>query len=120
MEGMTPFDLLRSFRDTKNDIHKRLFAEYSQTFKGKRQLVWSAGLRGLLLLAPELTDEEIVEQHDEIDELFVMIETAKLWPTIRKLKMRGQLLEAANLGEEKFESFLGYLQTLGGYVELPF
>jgi hypothetical protein len=120
MEGMTPFDLLRSYRDTKNDTHKRLFAEYSQTFKGKRQLVWSKGLRGLLLLAPEITDEEIVEQHDELDELFVMIETKKLWPLIRKLKMRGQLLEAANLGEKKFESFLGYLQTLGGYVELPF
>jgi hypothetical protein len=120
LEGMTPFDLLRSFRDTKNDTHKRLFAEYSQTFKGKRQLVWSKGLRGLLLLAPEITDEEIVEQHDELDELFVMIETAKLWPLIRKLKMRGQLLEAANLGEEKFTAFLRYLQTLGGYVELPF
>lgn len=120
MEGLTPFDLLRSYRDTKNDTHKRLFAEYSQTFKGKRQLVWSKGLRSLLLLAPEITDEEIVEQHDEMDELFVMIETAKLWPTIRKLKMRGQLLEAANLGEEKFTTFLRYLQTLGGYVELPF
>jgi hypothetical protein len=120
LEGMTPFDLLRSYRDTKNDTHKRLFAEYSQTFKGKRQLVWSRGLRDLLHLSSEKTDEEILEQQDELDELFVMIETQKLWPLIRKLKMRGQLLEAANLGEEKFTGFLRYLQTLGGYVELPF
>lgn len=120
MEGMTPFDLLRSVRDTGNEDHKRLFVEYSQTFKGKRQLYWSKGLRDLLQLEPEISDEEAAESQDELDEIFLMIETAKLWPLIRKLKMRGQLLEAANLGEDKFLSFLRFIQTLGGYVELPF
>lgn len=119
-EGMTPFDLLRSYRDTANDKHKAAFVEYSQAFKGKRQLYWSKGLRDLLQLEPEITDEEAAESTDELDLLFSMIETDKLWPLIRKLKMRGQLLEAANLGEEKFNTFLRYLQTLGGYTELPF
>lgn len=119
MEGMTPFDLLRAFRDTKQDTFKRLFVEYSQTFKGTRQLVWSDGLRKLLDLAPEITDEEAATAQDELDTLLAMIEP-KLWKFIREKNYRGQLLEAANLGPEMFAQALDVLQTSAGFVDNPF
>jgi hypothetical protein len=119
MEGMTPFDLLRAYRDTKEERFADLFREYSQAFRGKRQLVWSRGLRDLLALAPELTDEEAATSTDELDELLQMI-PAKLWDYIRTHNFRGKLLEAANLGKDIFRQALDVLQTCAGYAETPF
>lgn len=119
IEGMTPFDLLRAYRDTKEDKFKRLFVEYSQTFKGTRQLVWSRGLRDRLHLAPEITDEEAATDHDELDTLMAMIEP-KLWQFIRMKDYRGKVLEAANLGPDIFSQCLDVLKASAGYVELPF
>lgn len=119
MEGLTPFDLLRAYRDTKQDNFKRLFVEYSQTFKGTRQLVWSRGLRDRLLLAAEITDEEAATAHDEMDTLMSMIDP-KLWKYIREKNYRGKLLEAANLGPEMLAQCLDVLQRSAGFVELPF
>jgi len=119
MEGLTPFDLLRAYRDTKQDNFKRLFVEYSQTFKGTRQLVWSRGLRDRLLLEPEITDEEAAADHDEIDTLMSMIDP-KLWKYIREKNYRGKLLEAANLGSKMLAQCLDVLQRSAGFVEIPF
>jgi hypothetical protein len=128
-DSMTPFDLLRAHRDTtdekERDKYRGLFVQYSKAFKGTRQLVWSDGLRDLLGLGKEKTEEEIVNNVDEHDILYAMIDTAKLWPVIRKLNkqgkdLRGLLIEAANQGEDKFESVLSHIQTLAGFTELPF
>lgn len=118
-EGMTPFDLLRAYRDTKEEKYKRLFVEYSQTFRGTRQLVWSRGLRDRLDLAPEITDEEAANTQYEMDILMAMIDP-KLWKFIREKNYRGKLLEAANLGPEIFVQALDVLKTSAGYVDLPF
>lgn len=119
MEGMTPFDLLRAYRDTKEERYADLFREYSKAFRGKRQLVWSRGLRDLLALAPELTDEEAATSQDELDQLLHMI-PLKVWEYVRKFNLRGQLLELANKGPDKFMEGLHYFQCLAGYVETPF
>jgi hypothetical protein len=118
-EGMTPFDLLRAYRDTKQGRFAELFREYSSAFRGKRQLVWSRGLRDLLAIAPELTDEEAATSQDELDQLLSII-PAKLWAYIRKHNFRGKLLEAANLGKDIFRQALTVLETSAGYVEAPF
>jgi hypothetical protein len=116
---MTPFDLLRAFRDTGEQVYADLFKEYSKAFRGKKQLVWSRGLRDLLALAPEMTDEEAATSTDELDTLLSMIEQ-KLWEFIRKNNYRGKLLEAANLGPDIFKQALEVLQLSCGYVEVPF
>lgn len=118
-EGMTPFDLLRAYRDTKEERYAELFREYSKAFRGKRQLVWSRGLRDLLALAPEISDEEAATSTDELDELLSMI-PLKVWNYIRKCNLRGQVLELANQGKEKFTAGLDYFQTLAGYTDSPF
>lgn len=122
-EGLTPFDLLRAYRDTNEQHYADMFHEYSKTFKGTRQLVWSPGLRKRLGLKKELTDQEAAENVDQLDKLFSMI-PSKLWEFIRKSdqrkNFRGKLLEALNQSEGKFIEALQVLQTCAGYTELPF
>jgi hypothetical protein len=56
----TPFGLLSSHNKLQNKRALMLFVEYSEAIKGKRKLLWSAGLRKLLKIDDEKTDEEIV------------------------------------------------------------
>lgn len=117
-EGLTPFDLLRAYRDTKQERFADLFREYSTTFKGTRQLVWSRGLKSRFLI-DDITDEEAAENHDEMDEILALI-PPKLWAFIREKNYRGKLLEAANISPEVFAQALDVLKTSAGYVDYPF
>lgn len=62
--GFTPFDLLQ-LSTTDKEINGRsaasLFQEYAISLKGARQLVWSRGLKALLLIE-EKTDEELAQE----------------------------------------------------------
>ena len=62
--GFTPFDLLQLSTIDK-EINGRsaasLFQEYAISLKGARQLVWSRGLKALLLIE-EKTDEELAQE----------------------------------------------------------
>jgi hypothetical protein len=118
-EGLTPYDLVRAFRDTNDDRYKHLFVEYSDTFKGIRQLVWSRGLRDLLNIGADISDQEASESYDEMDLLMGTI-PLKLWAYIREHNFRGKLLEAANLGPDIFSQALDVLQLSAGYVNFPF
>lgn len=57
-DGLTPFQLLEAV--SGGDARARvLFQEYAHVMSGKRQLVWSAGLRALLEMPDELPDEQL-------------------------------------------------------------
>lgn len=61
------------------------FKEYAEAFKGKRQLVWSKGLRARLL--PELkdlSDEEIAAAADEsVEAVFWASLSIQEWRAVR-------------------------------------
>jgi hypothetical protein len=60
--GLTPFDLLRlSFDDSESAT---LFQEFALAFKGARQLVWSRGLKNLLLI-DDKSDEQLSEETEQ-------------------------------------------------------
>ena len=60
---MTPFALLQDVLDTGDARSWSLFKEYAEAFKGKRQLVWSKGLRDMLLPEQPLrSDEELAAE----------------------------------------------------------
>ena len=63
--GFTPFALLQNVIDTGDAQSWELFKEYAAATKGKRQLVWSRGLRAKLLHDVEKTDEELAQLVDE-------------------------------------------------------
>jgi hypothetical protein len=60
--GLTPFDLLRlSVDDPK---YGKLFQEFALAFKGSRQLMWSRGLKALLLISDQ-ADEDLAQETEK-------------------------------------------------------
>lgn len=87
--SLTPFDLLRECSD--NAQYKPLFKQFADVFKGRRQLVWSRGLKALLCIA-EKTDEQLIKETDEksveVNELAHII-----WELILKYNQRAHVLQ---------------------------
>jgi len=78
-----------------------LFYMYAQAFKGKQQLVWSKGLRSLLGLGQEKTDEELAASQDQDADLFAQI-PLEMWAVILQANKRGHVLEVCRQGKEAF------------------
>ena len=89
----TPFDILRSYTDSENQADSNLFRLYYFAFKGTRQLNWSKGLKKLVSKAEEKTDQEIVDDTDNVAELLFKLDI-EMWHAVRKQKKQGELLVA--------------------------
>jgi hypothetical protein len=63
-ESMTPFDFLREYLKTENEMYLKLFQEYVECFKGKRQIQWSTGLKKRFIVS-EKTDEQLAKEKTE-------------------------------------------------------
>jgi hypothetical protein len=97
-DGETPFDLLRAaFADRGDGQARGLFSEFAEAYRGKRQLVWSRGLRDRLGLDPEVSDESLVAEVQE-DAEWVGRLTVEEWRSVCRLDLRGELLELARHG----------------------
>lgn len=88
----------------------QLWVEYYRAFKGRKQLVWSRGLRQLLgLVVDEKSDEELAEEKDQAAILLAQL-TLLQWRRVLSNDARGELLEVAAFGDlDKFNSFLELL-----------
>ena len=73
-----------------------LFVEYATHFKGKRQLVWSNGLKALFAIE-EATDLELAEREEERAELGVELSRDD-WKIILNFDVRAEILEAFENG----------------------
>jgi hypothetical protein len=107
--GRTPTQLLLDYVDG-DEKAGALWQEYARAFKGKRQLVWSRGLRDLLGLGKEETDEGIVQREEEAAVLLAQL-TLKQWRVVLAHNARGELLEVANSGEAG--AVLAFVDYLG-------
>ena len=103
-DGETPFDLLRAYAYDDDKQAAALFREFGETFKGKRQLYWSPGLKSLFDLE-EVTDEELAAEQDDQAAVLGTIELED-WKRILKADVRGEILELARHGWEPVERFL--------------
>lgn len=110
-DGETPFDLLRSILYEDDQGAPALFREYADAFKGKRQLVWSRGLRQLLDLGADVTDEELAAEQEDHAEILGQL-TVSEWHLVLRLDARGELLEVARGGWAPVQQFLGVLRAL--------
>jgi hypothetical protein len=95
-DSASPWDLLRDYVETGSETSGRLFKEYGDAFHGKRQLVWSRGMRKLLHLGEEKTDEEVAEEIKEQADLVITISNRD-WYAIVANDLRGEVLQAAQL-----------------------
>jgi len=105
--SLTPFQFLDEFR-AGDDRYRGLFLEYAKAFKGKKQLVWSRGLRNLLRLENEMTDEEIMKKEDPDSILFAQI-PATVWSEVAKREKMGEVLEVCRRGEQALFDYLNNL-----------
>lgn len=103
-DGETPFDLLRVYAYDDDKQAAALFREFAETFKGKRQLHWSHGLKSKFQLE-EVTDEELAAEQDDQAAVLGTIELED-WKRILKADVRGEILELARHGWEPVERFL--------------
>jgi hypothetical protein len=92
--GRTPFDLLRSVVETGDADDLDRWQEYEQATHNRRQLTWSRGLRALLALGAERTEEEIVED-DQGGEIVAVIDKGDY----RRLAVAGLLVDVLEMAE---------------------
>lgn len=112
--GKTPFDLLRSHL-AGDPAAGSLFSEYAKAFKGKRQLVWSSGLRDRLDLGDERTDEELANTHDQDAVLFAEI-PLDLWRAVLQADKRGEVLESCRHGINSFYDLMIDIAEKSGLI----
>lgn len=95
--GETPFDFLRAhLADSKDKQAGALFKEFAETFKGKRQLFWSPGLKKRYAIG-ESTDEELAGQMDDHAAMLGTI-TLEQWRDVLRVEGRGIVLQVAASG----------------------
>lgn len=109
--GSHPFGLLSQAASGGEGAARAgaLYVEYAETMKGKRQLFWSRGLKGLVGI-DDLTDEELAEESRESADLLGQL-TQDDWRRVRSAGMRAQLLDAAE--RDGWPGVVGILSRLG-------
>lgn len=96
-DGETPFDFLRSCLACRDPQGRLLFREFAEAFRGKRQLVWSRGLRDRFDLE-NLSDAEVASSQEVDAELLARL-SPEQWRLVIRRDARGELLELARGGD---------------------
>lgn len=107
-DGRTPTQLLYDYWEGDMNARK-LWKEFALTFKGRNQLVWSRGLRELLKMGKERSDEEVAEEVPEDAKLLATL-TKSQWQGVLWAGKVGEILEnAGNMSESDFSQWLAIL-----------
>lgn len=100
LKGATPWGLLRAVLDGDDPEYRpdragKLFQVYAKAFHGRRQLYWSNGLRALLGLSKELTDEELAAKAEDERASVLATLSPEQWRAIRRRGQEAHLLTVA-------------------------
>lgn len=95
--GRSPFKILADLVQHGDADDLDLWHEWEAASKGRRQLNWSRGLRAMLALAVEQTDQELAEA-DDLDGDALWTFTSEEWVRGRWAMRRVELLEHAEAG----------------------
>jgi hypothetical protein len=103
--GSTPFELL-TWSLVGQGQAGLLFNDYARAVKGKSQIHWSRGLRAMVGLSADKSDQQLVEEQEKTAVLLARIERHQ-WAVIIGNAARGELLKIAALGDAvKLQEFL--------------
>jgi hypothetical protein len=107
--GRTPTQLLADYAAGDKEAGL-LWRVYALLFTGKKQLVWSRGLRDLLGLNEEKSDEEVATEQSEIALLLAHLENEQ-WRAVIGNDARGELQAVADSGD--VHQVVNFLADLG-------
>jgi hypothetical protein len=108
--NLTPFDILRAAAEGRDGPWGPLWRAYEEAFKGRRQLVWSDGLRALLGTPDERSDQEVADSIGQLDPVLATI-TPDEWRRIRNGNHQATVLQVVALhGAEGLAHLLGALE----------
>lgn len=123
--GFSPFQLLEVHSsgvelDGDRFLAARWFREYAAAMKGVHQLQWSQGLRKLLELGVEKTDEALAVETVETGDILLACLTVGDWAKVLGNDARAELLNIADRGI--MDELINFLRGLGavGWLERPF
>lgn len=108
--GSTPFQLLATATDAgvspgDQARAESLFIEYAKEFKGKRQLVWSRGLKRVLGII-DRTDDEIADEPEADDYQEVYRVDRHTWRLVVRRRLQAELLRVAEAGGSQAGLFI--------------
>lgn len=110
--GETPFDFLRSYLADRTDKQAgALFKEFAATFKGKRQLFWSPGLKKRYAVV-DMTDDELAAQKEDQAVVAGSV-TPEQWRDVLAVDGRVTLLQLACRGWDGVEVYLATIKGRG-------
>ena len=99
----TPFNILSDLNKKYNARDYRLFIEYAEAFKGKRQLRWSKGLKKLFGIE-EIKDSQLDSL--PVKEVITVVQKSD-WYKILGANKRAEVLEIAETqGEEGVHAYI--------------
>lgn len=104
--SLSPFDFLRMYLKTEEEGYLKLFREYAECFKGKRQIQWSQGLKKRFIIVDKSDEELATEKVEEADQLGLL--TYEEWKQILKTDSRTIFLDRV----EKYGYDLAYRMTI--------
>ena len=108
---VSPFGLLDLYGDGDKKAGQR-FKEFAKAFKGKRQLVWSRGLRDLLKVGADKSKEEIVEELEKTSVEFMKITYFDFKLIIKSGTKIHFLCEICPQGTEAVKAYMAWLRKL--------
>ena len=110
---VSPFGLLDLYGAGDKKAGEK-FKEFAECFKGKRQLVWSDGLKKKLGLTEEKTDQEIVDEVESSSEIFALV-PVRTWNKIIEKEKFCEMLAVCEKGKEALDL---WLQRITGFEDL--
>lgn len=112
VEHYSPFQLLELYLSGQKWAGA-WFRDYATAMKGSKQLVWSKGLRAVLGLQTEKSDQELAEDLVEIGDQLLASLTWAQWKRVLASDARAELLEVADAGDQ--DRVKEFLRSLGVY-----
>jgi hypothetical protein len=113
LDRLTPFDLVRSVRDTGDQAHAELFREYAAAMKGTHQLRWSPGFKARVGIVDRIDAELAADPLDD-DQLawtLHLLSDAD-WAAVRYFNARAELETVGDTGDRgKVLAFLDGLRV---------
>lgn len=123
-KGATPWGLLRAVLDEDDPDYpperaSALFRVYAEAFTGRRQLYWSNGLRKLLQVSQELTDEELANKAEDEQAVSLATLTSVQWKAIRRFRQEAHILTVAESNPGMLEIAILWLVTKAAVLVAP-